>query len=132
MIRIKAKRNCRVAVLTDGVPTTLGARVRYDKVIEQTKSANISVKANKKWLNIATFWYWRRRRDSNSRADYSTNAFRVRPGTTTSVHLQNTHSLTRKLLFVKFILSKILTIIWVVIHLPILPNLSDKFKYFEW
>lgn len=52
---------------------------------------------------------WRRRRDSNSRADYSTNAFRVRPGTTTSVHLQNTHSVTRKLLFVKFILLKILT-----------------------
>ena len=48
MIRIKAKRNCRVAVLTDGVPTTFGARVRYDKVIEQTKSANLSVKANKK------------------------------------------------------------------------------------
>ena len=48
MIRIKAKRNCRVAVLTDGVPTTLGARVRYDKVIEQTKSANSPSKQTKK------------------------------------------------------------------------------------
>lgn len=48
MIRIKAKQNCRVAVLTDGVPTTLGARVRYDKVIEQTKSANSPSKQTKK------------------------------------------------------------------------------------
>lgn len=44
---IKAKRNCRVAVKTDGNPTTLGARVHYDKVIEQTTSANLSVKVNK-------------------------------------------------------------------------------------
>lgn len=48
MIRIKAKQNCRVAVLTDGVPTTLGTRVRYDKVIEQTKSANSQSKQTKK------------------------------------------------------------------------------------
>ena len=47
-IRIKAKRNCRVAVKTDGDPTTLGARVRYDKVIEQTKSANLSVEPSTK------------------------------------------------------------------------------------
>ena len=92
-------------IILNNLPIFLQSH-RADKVCKSLRRAKYK-KAPKMGLKLE----WRRRRDSNSRADYSTNAFRVRPGTTTSVHLQNTHSLTRKLLFVKFILSKILTII---------------------
>ena len=48
MTRIVALQQLSGGSETDGVPTTLGARVRYDKVIEQTKSANSPSKQTKK------------------------------------------------------------------------------------